>query len=347
MFRHCFHLPICRIAVCVAVAIIVGTPSLAQSRTPGKRPAAASKAAAGQFRALAPGVEVTIPPDNDVAATFSRHDLVEVLAVDPEYGERAYSKGRSLAKDVVFTRNIWCLELTFKPMRMIMVDVPTKEGRFDRKLIWYLLYRVKNTGKEVERMVSEDGEIRSSLVTANKPIKFVPRIWLESWDTGKAYLDRMIPVAIPEIERREDAAQRLLNDKQLHPEAPARLLNTIEMEREIPPSPEGQDLGVWGVATWEDIDPRTDHFSIYFQGLTNAYQWQDAKEGDAYVYKKGDPIGTGRKLAEKTLRLNFWRPSDKYYEHEEEIRYGFYEHPGLERFRLSPDDQVDYRWLYR
>lgn len=346
MLCHRLRRPVCRILVGAAVAIIASTPSLAQSRTPGKR-SAVNTPAAGQFRALAPGVEVTIPPDYDVAATFSRHDLVEVLAADPEYGERAYSKGRSLAKDVVFTRNIWCLEIRFKPMRMIMVDIPTKEGRFERKQIWYLLYRITNTGKEAERVVSEDGEIRSSVVSAAKPVKFAPRIWLESWDTGKAYLDRLIPVALPEIERREDAARRLLNDKQLHPEAPARLLNTVEMEREIPPSPEGQDLGVWGVATWEDIDPRTDHFSVYLQGLTNAYQWEDAKDGDAYVYKKGDPLGTGRKLLEKTLRLNFWRPSDKYYEHEGEIRYGFYEHPGLERFHLSPDDQVDYRWIYR
>src|SRR5487761_785049 len=125
-----------RLLGCVVLAMIAGSPSLAQSRTPVKKEAAAP--AAGRFRAAAPGVETTIPPDFEAGATFSRHDLVEVLAVDPEFGERSFSKGRSPAKDVVFTRNIWCLELSFKPMRMIMVDVPTKEGRFDRKLIWYL-----------------------------------------------------------------------------------------------------------------------------------------------------------------------------------------------------------------
>jgi hypothetical protein len=337
--------PVVQFGVCALVAL-AGSTALAQQRVASTK-GAPIPLPSGRFRAAAPGVEITIPPDFDKAATFSRHDMVEVLAVDPEFGERPFSKGHSPAKDVVFSRNIWCLELSFKPVRMISVDVPTSEGRFDRKLIWYLLYRIKNTGREVTRTVTGEGEVKSDVVDTNRPVDFAPRIWLESWDTGKAYPDRVIPVAIPEIDRREDAGRRLLNAKELLPEAPARLLNTIEMEREVPPSPEGQDLGFWGVATWEDIDPATDHFSIYIQGLTNAYQWVDAKDGDQYLYKKGDPIGTGRKLLQKTLRLNFWRPGDKFYEHENEIRYGYRQHPGIERFGLKAEEQVDYQWVYR
>lgn len=334
-----------RLGACGILMLMMVAQSPAQQRVARTR--TNSAAPSGRFRAAAPGVEITIPPDYDKSATFSRHDMVEVLAANPEFGERAYSKGHSPAKDTVFSRNIWCLELSFKPVRMIWVDVPTDEGRFERKQIWYLLYRVKNTGKQVARTISADGEVKSEVVDVKEPVSFAPRIWLESWDTGKAYPDRIIPVALPEIEQREDAGRRLLNAKEVLPEAPARLLTTVEMERDVPPSPEGQDLGFWGVATWEDIDPTTDHFSIYIQGLTNAYQWIDAKNGDQYVYKKGDPIGTGRKLLQKTLRLNFWRPSDRFYEHESEIRYGYREHPGIERFGLKPEDQVDYRWIYR
>jgi hypothetical protein len=329
---------------CVVVAMLLPLPAWAEPAAPGKKAVAP---AAGRFRAAAPGVETTIAPDYDTGATFSRHDVVEVLASDPDFGERPYSKGHSPAKDAVFARNIWCLEISFKPMRMMSVDVPATDGRFDRKMIWYLLYRIKNSGKVVARTVTGEGEVKSELVDSKQPIMFVPRFWLESWDTGKAYPDRVIPVALPEIEKREDATRRLFNAKELLPEAPSRLLNSIEMERDIPPSPAGQDLGIWGVATWEDIDPTTDHFSVYIQGLTNAYQWVDAKENDQYVYKKGDPLGTGRKLSQKTLRLNFWRPSDKFYEHENEIRFGYREHPGIERFGLKPEEQVDYLWLYR
>ena len=59
-------------------------------------------------------------------------------------------------------------------------------------------------------------------------------------------------------------------------------------------------------------------FSVYVSGLTNAYRWGDA----AGEYKPSDPILTGRTLYRKTLKLNFWRPADEYFEHEEEIRYG-------------------------
>ena len=87
---------------------------------------------------------------------------------------------------------------------------------------------------------------------------------------------------------------------------------------------------IWGVAMWEDVDPRIDRFSIYVHGLTNAYKWQDEPE----KFKPGDSIGTGRRLARKTLKLNFCRPGDEFFEHEGEIRYGI---PG----------EVDYEWVYR
>jgi hypothetical protein len=87
---------------------------------------------------------------------------------------------------------------------------------------------------------------------------------------------------------------------------------------------------LWGVAMWEEVYPRIDRFSIYVYGLTNAYKWKD----EPGAYKPNDAIGVGRTLARKTLKLNFWRPGDEYFEHEDEIRYGY---PG----------EVDYEWVYR
>ena len=131
----------------------------------------------------------------------------------------------------------------------------------------------------------------------------------------KVYPDRVIPVAMDPIRLREDPNRRFLT--------------SVEMCREIAV---GETL--WGVATWEDIDPRIVRFSIYVSGLTNAYKWKDEKVGRRYVHQAGDPIGKGRKLYRKILKLNFWRPGDQYFEHEEEIRYGV---PG----------GVDYQWVYR
>ena len=92
---------------------------------------------------------------------------------------------------------------------------------------------------------------------------------------------------------------------------------------------------VWGIVTWEDVDPRTKWFSIYVEGLTNAYRWVDRPGG----FTKADfgdetQILKGRRLERKILKLNFWRPGDEYFVNEKQIRYGV---PG----------RVDYEWIYR
>ena len=101
------------------------------------------------------------------------------------------------------------------------------------------------------------------------------------------------------------------------------------------------DRGVWGVATWEDIDPNIDFFSIYVGGLTNAYQWTDPRGR----LQAGRPPGTGRQFAHKTLQLNFWRPGDE----SEPERAG---NPLRRRPRAGPtsttsSEGVAYRWVYR
>ena len=244
---------------------------------------------------------------------FSRHDVVEILAVDPAYAEREYTlkdkdgnpkptvyKATSPAKSVRFEHDVWCLKFSFKPLRFREIDEPDSLGRMQRKQVWYMVYHVTNT--------------------TDKPVLFTPQFQLESLRTKKVYPDRIIPVAIPEIRRRED------------PNRP--LLNTVEMTREIPPAAAGSEGDLWGVVTWEDIDPTTDRFSIFVRGLSNSYTWEDKPAGEPGAYKAGDPYGTGRTLQYKVLQLNFWRPSDVYHEHEDEIRFGM---PG----------DVDYRWIYR
>lgn len=227
-----------------------------------------------RFRRIAPGIERTIDPEMQKEERFSRHDLKDLLKEDPQFGERPSSN--NLAKDVRFSHDVWGLVLTFKPVRFIDVDVPHEDGRFERKKIWYLPYRVTNRGET--------------------PVRFVPRFLLHSWDMNKWYPDRLAPLAVPLIQKRED---------------PARTWhNTVEIsDLEVPPAKEGADNSLWGVATWEDIDPRTDHFTIYIQGLTNAYKWIDQEDGKTRFFRK-------------TLVLNFWRPGDELDEQESEIRYG-------------------------
>jgi hypothetical protein len=315
-FRNLFS--VARLTGLAGLMVAIGTTSFAQPATPSAPSAAAAPAApkvaarqaqpaqpqprlaapkanAGKaateqrskYRQITRGVITTIDPEQQKGESFSRHDAVELLSKDPEFAEREWSKDKSPAKDVVFRRDVWSLVFSFKPIRFMRVDVPTAEGRMQRKLIWYMVYSLKNP--------------------SNKPVPlFAPRFLLEVKEPHKLYPDRLIPVAVPLIRRRED------------PNRP--LLNTVEVAREIPPTAKGQDDSVWGVVTWEDIDPRTDRFSIYVQGLTNAYLWEDPPG----AYKAGDKPGVGRELYAKTLILNFWRPSDTEHEHEDEIRYEGY-----------------------
>jgi hypothetical protein len=227
------------------------------------------------YRQLAPGVLRDVAPDKMANETYSRHDVVELLKVNPAY---------DWAKDIRFDHAIWALEFSYKPVRFIEVDVPQPSGGLQRKTVWYLVYRVKNPGPE--------------------PVTFYPWFVLESKDPKipKAYPDRLVPAAIPAIVAREDRNRRLAN--------------TVEIAGSIAAGKE-----VWGVATWTDIDPKIDSFSIYVSGLTNAYRWRD------------DPQ-KGRLLVRKTLELNFWRPGDEFFEHEGEIR-------------LGGPDQPDHRWIYR
>jgi hypothetical protein len=279
-------------ALCASVSALSSATVAQQSAAPraaaaAPAPRTASRATARpKYRQLAPGVMKLVAPETQVAESFSRHDMIEVLSADPTYVERDWSKGKSPARDVVYRRDIWALEFAFKPVRFVHVDVPLRDGRLRPKLVWYLEYSLKNP--------------------SDKPVNFVPRFVLVSKDRGKIYPDRLIPVAVPLIRKRED------------PNRP--LLNTIEITGKIPPAPKGAEPSIWGVATWEDIDPRTDHFAIYIQGLTNAFLWVDPPG----AYKNGDAPGTGREYFAKTLILNFWRPSDPELEHEEEIRFEDY-----------------------
>lgn len=293
----------------------------------------AAESAAPQF---ASGVLTTIDPEIDPEDTYGVHDVVELrtdasLAREPNLN----TKSRTLfemAHNVVFRRDAWCLQLSFKPLRMVYVDVPQPSGKMQRKLIWYMVYRVRNTGVTLGPEQQDDGRYLAVSAEAG-PRRFIPQFALASQDLDrqgnrvrKEYLDRLVPAAMPVISRREFSG--------------GELLNSVEMaEQMLEPESGRMQGGLWGVAIWEDVDPEIDFLSIYVGGLTNAYRWKDA-EG----FQAGDPPGKGRKFFRKALQLNFWRPGDSLAENEREIRYG--SAPGAGE-AYGTGEGVAYRWVYR
>jgi len=295
----------------IGVVMVATTCSwaVAQVAAPAAKTAAVSSVTAppaaaadehGPFRKLAPGVLRSINADVQLEETFEWHDAVELLADDPDL---------SFAKNTPFRRDIWHLDFQCKPLRTIYVDVPQAGGRMERKQVRYLVYCVTNNGKALHPVAAENGTFK--IESADLPVRFIPKFTLECPEYHEVYPDRVIPVAVDAIRQREDPNRQFFN--------------SVEMCREIPVG-----KTVWGVATWEDVDPRIVRFSIYVQGLTNAYRWED----EPGVYKKGSPLGTGRRLLRKTLKLNYWRPGEEPLLQETEIPLGL---PG----------EPDYEWVWR
>ncbi len=138
-------------------------------------------------------------------------------------------------------QGIFVLEFSYKPVRLIEVEIPGK----GRRLVHYLYYKVVNR--------------------TGAPHKFVPQFTLVT-DEGKRHEDIVLPIAVRKIQAKEEPSRPLLG--------------AVGVMGEIPPSQrDGIDDAVFGVAIWEDVDFRSDSFKIYVRGLSNGYQRVESPEG--------------------------------------------------------------------
>src|SRR5262245_59581527 len=198
-------------------------------------------------RQFAPGVLTTIPPAPQAEEMFSGPvPLVELpIAIkDLQYEPKLAAKSSTVferAQAALLRRTIWNLEFSFKPMRMIYVDVPQASGRMQRQRVWYMVYRVRNLGSHLKPkgLVTQDvaaadteskdpNEEVLELIDPGVPppkelyekfkdftdevevfghktdkLRFFPHFVLRSTEYGKEYLDRVIPAAIGPIKARE------------------------------------------------------------------------------------------------------------------------------------------------
>ncbi|TWU58029.1 hypothetical protein [Rubripirellula reticaptiva] len=291
---------------------------------------------------FAPGVLRVIPPAPEPDETFEGpQTLQSLLDAHPEiqFGGAAHPEGEphfdprsrtlvEMAKQVILRREIYSFEFSFKPLRHIYIDIPNQSGRMQRKLIWYMVYRVRYRG----------GDLRPAADTvAGVPIykrveevhyesrRFFPMLVLRNQATDKNYVDRILPTAQDKIKVREQIT--------------APLYNSVEITRvKVPYSADDSGDGVWGVATWEDVDPNIDFISVEVFGLTNAFQ-QDG-EGASAPYRR------------KALQLNFYRPGDTVDQTDDEIRFGVPAYADAQEQKYILDqyglkERLDYGWIFR
>ncbi len=131
---------------------------------------------------------------------------------------------------------------------------------------------------------------------------------------SKAAVEQYIPVALPAIRDREDPKREFLTSQEM-------------AKRDIRV---GETL--WGVATWQDVDPNNVWFSVYVEGLTNAYKWTDDPAKYA-AFRNGTSKSPFREISTKVLKLNFWRPGDEFQVSESQVRVGVPELPGGPKLR--------------
>ena len=134
--------------LCLAAAALVGI------RTDG--------VLAQQTRDFAPGVVTTIPPNFEPAETVSTHDLVEIRANadarwKPEYlPESRTLYGMSRGREVPPRRVVSGVRVqAAADGRSRPSQAPA--ARLERKLVWYLVYSVRNTGEVMQSVEQKDG----------------------------------------------------------------------------------------------------------------------------------------------------------------------------------------------
>ncbi len=291
---------------------------------------------------FAPGTVTAIPPQPTAQETFTGPiTLRDFIDAHPEIAWKApdFTDGRphsdprtrtlpEMAQQVILRREVYCLEFSFKPLRQIYVDVPQPNNRMQRKLIWYMVFRVRYLGGDLRAAPDSTTDSPYGRIEAisYQSRRFIPLVVLANQASGKEYLDRILPAVKSKIAMREKIT--------------APLYNTVEISAvPIPRSTDPAAPGVWGLATWEDVDPSIDFFSVYVSGLTNAFERQEDADGNVTFLKK-------------TLQLNFYRPGDAIRQIDDEIRFGIpaYTNEQEQAYILRQydiDKRLDYQWVYR
>ena len=171
------------------------------------------------------------------------------------------SIGDSAIPDILRRKN-YCFEFSFLTPRSVYVDIQA-DGQKRQSLVWYLVYRIRWPDNEARPHVSR---------------RFFPLFVMRRHPTGKKYLDRIVPEAKKAVSNQESIT--------------ASLYDSIEMPRQkIEPASDIDSNGVWGIATWLDVDESLDFVSIDVHGLSN-------QRGTAEK-------GQGKQS--KLLQLNFYR----------------------------------------
>lgn len=287
-------------------------------------------------RRLAADAINVIPPGGEYGDTFEGPiDLPFLTSADKLAGTPNYAAHSEtllgMSKNVVFRHEIWSFEFSFKPVRMISIDMRNDRGEVGPKIVWYLLYRVRYLGGDLQPTPSKDSAGNEVYVqpvpsAGRETRRFMPSFVLNATALEKRFQSRFIPEALGPIAEKERVGKPVYDSIAIQ-KVPVPLWTSLNPENEV-----------WGVATWTDIDPRTDFFAVEIRGLTNA--------------QKSQMVNGELVSKQKTLVLNFSRPGDTVNELLDRIRYGVPPSADPEQQKailrkLGLTERLDHYWIYR
>ncbi len=314
---------------CVAI-VACHVPAFAQQTVP--------TSAGNSVRKLAADALEVVAPDFDPGDTSEGMFSLDFIKKHPEIawksGKGNYTPASktllAMSKEIVFRREVWCMEIAFKPVRMIEIEVPQPGGGSKDKVVWYLLYRLRYVGGDL-RPEPEKDKFGNDVVTEPRSEsdlwrRIFPTFTINSRVSGKLLVDRVIPNAKRAIELRERVGQRVYDSIEMQ---------TIPIKLSTPQ----ENNEVWGVATWTDVEPSMNFFSVDIRGITNAQRLEVDGQGK-------------NQFLHKTLVLHFFRPGDTINQVADPVLYGIpaLSDPSRQKYVLEKfgvDRRLDHVWVYR
>lgn len=217
--------------------------------------------------------------------------------------QQTLTRGFTIKADIAATgeeraaqKSLWVLDATFKPMRMVRLDLTNpKTGKKEKTLVWYIVY--KCVLRPIERPNDKDEFTpENAEVPPPGPALFVPEITLITNDNGqqKIYPNQILPEAETMINQRERG----------------QFKNAVDIIGELPPETPAdskEEKAIYGVCIWTGVDPGTDYFTLLFSGLSNGYKIVDGPEDKKLTLRK-------------VLVQQYWRPGDEFGQQEHEFR---------------------------
>lgn len=193
-------------------------------------------------------------------------------------------------------KSLWVLDATFKPMRMVRMDLTNpKTGKKEKTLVWYIVY--KCVLRPIERRDDTDEFTpENEKVPPPGPALFVPEVTLITNDNGqqKIYPNQILP-----------EAEKIINQRERR-----QFKNAVDIIGELPaetPKNAKDENAIYGVCVWTGIDPNTDYFTLLFSGLSNGYKNVEGPDGKTITLRK-------------VLVQQYWRPGDEFGQQEQEFR---------------------------